>query len=121
MKAGSKPGVVAALVVGLLLSHQASADCEDGDCTALSVTKCSEDKSNCHTGYFIGYKCPGSVTYEVKIHNGADKEHVLNSWGPNSVQVSKIGRWNLTKDAYVEEVSCCEDSTCTLIADDSLW
>ena len=121
MKADNKAGVVFALAVGLLLSHQAFARCADGNCTDLSVTKCANDESHCHTGYFIGYKCPGAVTYKVKIHNGKDRTHELSGSGPNSVTVSKIGRWDLTKNAYVEELSCCEGSSCTTIVDESLW
>ena len=124
MKTGNRIGVICALATGLLLSHQAFADCSDGNCTAVSLTNCSEDddddENKCHTGYFIGYKCAGTVTYHVSIYNAPDQEHELSSSGPNSVKFS-IKRWNLTKDAYVEEMSCCNDDTdCTDILDESI-
>ena len=121
MKARSHTGVFLALAAGLAFGHQAFAECSDGACTDASLTVCSDDNTDCHKGYWIGYRCPGEVTYKVTIHNGPDLEHTLRSWGPNEVTVSSIRRWDLTKDAYVAEMSCCQDSGCTTILDESSW
>ena len=120
MKARNNTGVFLALAVGLTLAHQAFADCSVGACTETSLTVCSDDNTDCHKGYWIGYRCSGEVTYKVTIHNGDDKDHTLRSSGPNEV-TAKIWRWNLTKDAYVSEISCCEGSDCTTILDESSW
>ena len=109
-----------ALAIGLALSHQAFANCTDGACTDTSLTVCSNDNTDCHSSYWIRYNCPGEVTYKATIHNGDDKEHRLSSWGPNTV-TAEIRRWNLTRDAYVQEISCCQDGTCTTILDESSW
>ena len=114
--------IALALTAGLMFSHQASGTCTDGDCINMSLTVCSNDNTDCHSHYWIGYSCPEEVEFKIVIHNGNDGKHKLGGDGDNELS-KKIQRWNVFKDAYVESITCCPvgGGDCVLILDESNW
>ena len=123
MKAHNASAPIAlALAAGLTFSHQASGTCADANCTSTSLTVCSDDNKDCHKRYWIGYTCPAEVEFRITIHNGNDGKHRLGGDGEPDLN-KKIWRWDWTKDAYVQSITCCpvDGGDCTLILDESSW